>query len=64
MEIKEADHILKQGKSVLYNGHEYKVKELVIWYDIQNRRKCSLILLDDKKNIYRVSIEQCEIKEE
>lgn len=58
-DIKTADRLLKEKKQVIYDGVSYIIKELVIWYDISNKRQCSFILSAGNTS-YRVNIDKCE----
>lgn len=64
LDIKTADHILRDKTSVVYQGHKYAVKEMVIWYDIYNHRQCSFILTDEKNCSIRARITECEVLED
>lgn len=61
MDIKTADVAMKNKKPVLYEGKQYGIKEMVIWYGIHNQRQCSLVLTNDNKHVYRVNINKCEV---
>lgn len=64
LDIKTADHVLRDKTPIVYKGNKYAVKEMVIWYDIYNHRQCSFILTDEKNRIVRARITECEVLED
>jgi hypothetical protein len=62
MDLKRADELLKCDSKVKYKDNFYRIKEIVIWYDLHRQRRSSFILyLNDKpKTTLRVDIKDCE----
>ena len=62
-DIQIVDHAIRDKTPITYQGHKYIAKELIIWYDKDNIRQCSLILVDDNKNTIRARLRECEVSE-
>ena len=60
-DIQIADNCIRDKTPVMYQGHKYSVKELIIWYDIYNHRQCSLLLADEKNSYIRARLTECEV---
>jgi hypothetical protein len=62
-DIQIADHSIRDKTPMIYQGHSYIPKELIIWYDKDNIRQCS-ILLADKNGTVRARLRECEVTED
>lgn len=60
-DIQIADHSIRDKTPITYQGHKYIAKELIIWYDKENTRQCSLILVDKEKRTIRARLRECEV---
>lgn len=60
-DIQIADHSIRDKTPITYQGHKYIAKELIIWYDKENTRQCSLLLTDNRKNTIRARLRECEV---
>ena len=62
-EIQIADQWIRYKTPITYQGHKYIAKELIIWYDKENIRQCSLVLVDENKSTIRARLRECEVME-
>lgn len=62
-DIQIADHSIRDKTPITYKGHKYIAKELIIWYDKDNIRQCSLLLADENGTV-RARLRECEVTED
>ena len=60
-DIQIMDYAIRDKTPITYRGHNYIAKELIIWYDQENMRQCSLVLVDSQRNTIRVRMRECEV---
>ena len=63
-DIQIVDNAIRDKIPITYQGHRYIAKELIIWYDKENRRQCSLVLTDNKNSSIRARMTECEVSED
>lgn len=62
-DIQIADNSIRDKTPITYQGHKYIAKELIIWYDKDNIRQCSLLLADGNGTV-RARLRECEVTED
>lgn len=63
-DIQIVDHAIRDKIPITYQGHRYIAKEMIIWYDQEKKRQCSLVLTDNKNGSIRARMTECEVSKD